>query len=156
MALKVIGKVHSVGQTQQIASKNGGQPFLKREIVLDATRYDGLTGERGYDNFPMFEFSGDKCAELDAFKRGDVVEVSFELQGSFYKDKDNVERNFTRVRAYKIEHYAVKSKPASQPQTQQYQEQPSQVRQPQAQYQQHPPMPSDYPPPPPPQQNLPW
>lgn len=145
MALKVIGKVHSVGQTQQIASKNGGQPFLKREIVLDATRYDGLTGERGYDNFPMFEFSGDKCAELDAFKRGDVVEVSFELQGSFYKDKDNVERNFTRVRAYKIEPYAVKSKPAAQPQAQQAQ--PS--------YQQ-PPMPSDYPPPPPPQQNLPW
>lgn len=145
MALKVIGKVHSVGQTQQIASKNGGQPFLKREIVLDATRYDGLTGERGYDNFPMFEFSGDKCAELDAFKRGDVVEVSFELQGSFYKDKDNVERNFTRVRAYKIEPYAVKSKPAAQPQAQQAQ--PA--------YQQSP-MPSDYPPPPPPQQNLPW
>lgn len=145
MALKVIGKVHSVGKTQQIASKNGGQPFLKREIVLDATRYDGLTGERGYDNFPMFEFSGDKCAELDAFKRGDVVEVSFELQGSFYKDKDNVERNFTRVRAYKIEPYAVKSKPAAQPQTQQAQ--PA--------YRQ-PPMPSDYPPPPPPQQNLPW
>ena len=47
MALKVIGKVYSVGQAQQIASKNGGQPFLKREIVLDATRYDGLTGERG-------------------------------------------------------------------------------------------------------------
>ena len=145
MALKVIGKVHSVGQIQQIASKNGGQPFLKREIVLDATRYDGLTGERGYDNFPMFEFSGDKCAELDAFKRGDVVEVSFELQGSFYKDKDGVERNFTRVRAYKIEPYAVKSKPAPQPQAQQAQ--PA--------YQQ-PPMPSDYPPPPPPQQNLPW
>ena len=145
MALKVIGKVHSVGQTQQIASKNGGQPFLKREIVLDATRYDGLTGERGYDNFPMFEFSGDKCAELDAFKRGDVVEVSFELQGSFYKDKDGVERNFTRVRAYRIEPYAVKSKPVAQPQAQQAQ--PA--------YQQ-PPMPSDYPPPPPPQQNLPW
>ena len=93
----------------------------------------------------MFEFSGDKCAELDAFKRGDVVEVSFELQGSFYKDKDGVERNFTRVRAYKIEPYAVKSKSAAQPQAQQ----------PQPAYQQ-PPMPSDYPPPPPPQQNLPW
>ena len=147
MALKVIGKVYSVGQTQQIASKNGGQPFLKREIVLDATRYDGLTGERGYDNFPMFEFSGEKCAELDAFKLGDVVEVSFELQGSFYKDKDNVERNFTRVRAYKIEPYAVKSKPVAQPQTHPVQ---------QPQHQQRPPMPSDYPPPPPPHQKLPW
>lgn len=142
MALKIIGKVYSIGQTQTIAPKNGGQSFTKREIVLDATRFDGLTGERGYDNFPMFEFSGDKCAELDSFKTGDVVEVSFELQGSFYKDKDNVERNFTRVRAYKIEPYAVKSKPTVQPQAAQ------------VQYQQ-PPMPSDYPPPPQ-QDGLPW
>ena len=137
MALKMIGKVFSIGATQVINSKNGGQPFSKREIILDATRFDGLTGERGYENYPMFEFSGDKCSELDVFKNGDIVEVSFELQGSFYKDKDNVERNFTRVRAYKIEPYAVKQKQMQQPQPQQ------------------PPMPSDYPPPP--QQNdLPW
>lgn len=137
MALKMIGKVFSIGATQVINSKNGGQPFSKREIILDATRFDGLTGERGYENYPMFEFSGDKCSELDVFKNGDIVEVSFELQGSFYKDKDNVERNFTRVRAYKIEHYAVKQKQMQQPQPQQ------------------PPMTSDYPPPP--QQNdLPW
>lgn len=137
MALKMIGKVFSIGATQVINSKNGGQPFSKREIILDATRFDGLTGERGYENYPMFEFSGDKCSELDGFKNGDIVEVSFELQGSFYKDKDNVERNFTRVRAYKIEPYAVKQKQMQQPQPQQPQ------------------MPSDYPPPP--QQNdLPW
>lgn len=130
MALKMIGKVFSIGATQSIASKNGGQLFQKREIVLDATRFDGLTGERGYDNFPMFEFGGEKCSELDGFKTGDVVEISFELQGSFYKDKDGVEKNFTRVRAYKIEHYQTKQRPAQQ-----------QAAQPQ-------PMPSDYPPPP--------
>lgn len=139
MALKMIGKVLSIGATQVINSKNGGQPFSKREIILDATRFDGLTGERGYDNFPMFEFSGEKCSELDGFKIGDIVEISFELQGSFYKDKDNVERNFTRVRAYKIESYEVKQKQTQQPQPQQ------------------PPMPSDFPPPPPTQQDgLPW
>lgn len=130
MALKMIGKVFSIGATQSIASKNGGQPFQKREIVLDATRFDGLTGERGYDNFPMFEFGGEKCSELDGFKTGDVVEVSFELQGSFYKDKDGVEKNFTRVRAYKIEHYQTKQRSAQQ--------QAAQLQ----------PMPSDYPPPP--------
>ena len=142
MALKMIGKVFSIGATQSIASKNGGQPFQKREIVLDATRFDGLTGERGYDNFPMFEFGGEKCSELDGFKTGDVVEISFELQGSFYKDKDGVEKNFTRVRAYKIEHYQTKQRPAQQ-----------QAAQPVPQ--QQPPMPSDYPPPPP-SNGLPW
>ena len=143
MALKMIGKVLSIGATQSIASKNGGQPFLKREIVLDATRFDGLTGERGYDNYPMFEFGGDKCQELDGFKQGDVVEVSFELQGSFYKDKDGVEKNFTRVRAYKIERFQTKR-------SQQHASQPA----PQAAPQQQPPMPSDFPPPP--ESQLPW
>lgn len=139
MVLKIIGKVHTIGQTQTISSKNGGQPFTKREIILDATRFDGLTGERGVDNFPAFEFGGERCSELDKFKQGDVVEVFFDLQGSFYT-KDGVEKNMTRVRGYKIEHYQMKQRnaqPKSQPQPHQ------------------PPMPSDYPPPPP-SSELPW
>lgn len=104
MALTITGKVHSVGNTQSIASKNGGQPFLKREIVLDATRFDPYTGERDkFENFPQFEFSGEKCSELDKCKVGDVVTISFTLQGSFYKGQDGVERNFTRIRGYEIE-----------------------------------------------------
>ena len=104
MALTITGKVHSVGNTQSIASKNGGHPFLKREIVLDATRFDPYTGERDkFENFPQFEFSGEKCSELDKCKVGDVVTISFTLQGSFYKGQDGIERNFTRVRGYEIE-----------------------------------------------------
>lgn len=104
MALTITGKVHSVGNTQSIASKNGGQPFLKREIVLDATRFDPYTGERDkFENFPQFDFSGEKCSELDKCKVGDVVTISFTLQGSFYKGQDGIERNFTRIRGYEIE-----------------------------------------------------
>lgn len=139
MALKIIGKVFSIGSTQSIPSKNGGQPFTKREIILDATRFDGLTGERGIDNFPAFEFGGERCAELDKFKKGDVVEVSFDLQGSFYT-KDGVEKNITRVRGYKIEPYAVRQKAAPKPAQQTVQQSP---------------MPSDYPPPPS-RSDLPW
>lgn len=141
MAFKIIGKVHSIGQTQAIASKSGGQPFYKREIVIDATRFDGLTGERGIDNFPLLEFGGERCSELDKFKVGDVVEVHFDLQGSFYT-KDGIEKNITRVRGYKIEHYAMRQR-ANQPKQQVTQQA------------QQPPMPSDYPPPPP-IDRLPW
>ena len=136
MALKIIGKVFSIGTLQTISSKNGGQPFTKRELIIDATRFDGLTGERGFDNYPAFEFSGDKCAELDRLTTGQVVEVSFELQGSFYKDSSGVDRNFTRIRAYKVEPYVMK-KPQPKPQVTNQQ-----------------PMPSDYPPPP--SDELPW
>ena len=61
-----------------------------------------MTGERGFDNFPTLEFSGDKCAELDQFKIGEIVTVSFDLQGTKY-EKDGQTKFFTRVRGYKIE-----------------------------------------------------
>lgn len=140
MALKMIGKVFSIGATQSIPSKNGNT-FNKRELVLDATRYDGLTGEKGIENYPLFEFGGDRCAELDNYKVGDIVEVSFDLQGSFY-EKDGAKKNMTRVRGYKIEHFQAKR--TQQP-----------VQQPVQQAVQQPPMPSDYPPPPD-NDGLPW
>lgn len=141
MALKMIGKVFSIGATQSIPSRNGNT-FNKRELVLDATRYDGLTGEKGMENYPLFEFGGERCSELDNFKVGDIVEVSFDLQGSFY-EKDGAKKNMTRVRGYKIEHFQTKR--AQQP-----------VQQPVQQAVQQPPMPGDYPPPPPPNDGLPW
>lgn len=153
MANTITGRVYSVGQTQAIPSKNGGQPFCKRELILDATRYDQYTGEKGFENYPMFEFSGDKCKDLDGLQVGAVVTVSFDLQGSFFDAKDGTKKNFTRVRGYKIE---VKDVPVqaqiAQPQPQQAQQH---QYQPQMQ-QQYPPQPQGGTPPPPTSKDLPW
>ena len=82
MANQITGRIIEIGQTVQIPSKNGGSSFTKREFILDATTYDPYTGERSeYENVIPLEFSGDKCAELDRFNQGDVVTVSFVLQG---------------------------------------------------------------------------
>ena len=115
MANQIIGRVFYIGDTNSIKSKDGSKTYYKRELVLDATRYDGLTGQRGYDNFPSFEFSGDNCQMLSQFKPGDIVTVSFDLQGTKY-EKDGQTRFFTSVRGYKVE-----LKQSSQPQ-QQYQQ----------------------------------
>lgn len=148
MANTVTGKIHQIGSVQIIPSKNGGQPYTKREIVLDATRYDSYTGERGFDNFPAFEFGGEKCKDLDGYKVGQVVTISFDLQGSYYKDSTGAEKNFTRVRGYKIEARAVAAQ-APQPQPQPQAPQPQYP--PQQQYQQQQPTP-----PPPCINDLPW
>ena len=133
--MTITGRIHSIGNTQSIASKNGGQPFQKRELVLDTTRFDPYTGEKDkYENYPMLEFSGEKCKDLDGFNVGQVVTVSFDLQGNFFEAQDGTKKNFTRVRGYKIEARAVAS-PQPQPQVQ-------------AQAAPQQPMPSDYPPPP--------
>lgn len=95
MANQIIGRVFYIGDTNSIKSKDGSKTYYKRELVLDATRFDGLTGQRGYDNFPSIEFSGDNCQLLDQLKMGDVVAVSFDLQGTKY-EKDGQTR-FSRL-----------------------------------------------------------
>jgi hypothetical protein len=147
MALQITGKIKSIGSVQSIPSKNGGSTFDKRELVLDTTRFDPYTGERSeYENYPCLEFSGEKCKDLDGYQVGQVVTVSFELQGSFYKGQDGIEKNITRARAFKIEARGAAHQPSAS-------QQPA-VAQPQPQAYQAPT--TRYVPPPPSNDGLPW
>lgn len=103
MANTIIGKVLVIGRTEEIPSKNGGQPFLKRTLVLDCSRYDQYTGKK-FENYPQLEFASKNTAILDNFNVGDVVEVSFALQGRSY-EKDGVHKYFTSIVGYKVEPY---------------------------------------------------
>lgn len=104
MANQLTGKILYIYPTQQLPSKDGSKTILKRGIVIDCTRFDPYTGERnGFENTPMLEFIGDRCAELDKFQVGQVVTISFDVQGTRYRNKDGVEQIFTRVQPYRIE-----------------------------------------------------
>lgn len=104
MANQITGRIIEIGQTVQIPSKNGGNSFTKREFILDATTYDPYTGERSeYENIIPLEFSGDKCAELDRFNQGDVVTISFVLQGRSWTNQDEELKRMASIRCYKIE-----------------------------------------------------
>lgn len=101
MANQLTGRIEVLGQTQQVASKSGST-FSRRELVLNCARYDQYTGEKISENHPQFEFSGKACEKLDGLNVGDVIVVSFTLQGSWY-EKDGVRKNFTRVVGYDVE-----------------------------------------------------
>lgn len=134
MSNQITGRLTAIGQTVQISSKNGGNPFLKREFLLDATTHDPYTGERSqYENILPLEVSGDKCAELDNFRVGDVITVSFALQGREWTNQDGQVKRMVSVRCYKLE----ARKPVQQQQTVQPVQQPS--PQPTPTYQQFPP-----------------
>lgn len=134
MSNQITGRLVAVGQIQQIPSKNGGAPFLKREFLLDATTHDPYTGERSqYENILPLEVSGDKCAELDNFRVSDVITVSFALQGREWTNQDGQVKRMVSVRCYKLE----ARKPVQQQQTVQPVQQPS--PQPTPTYQQFPP-----------------
>ena len=108
------GVVLAVGQPQQIASKSG-KTFTKRTLYLDCTPHDGITGERSqYENKLLFEFMESKTALLDNIKPGQVVTVSFDLQGTEITDQTGQTKNYIHVRPFGIEVRQVQ--PASQPQ----------------------------------------
>ena len=134
------GVVLAVGQPQQIASKSG-KTFIKRTLYLDCTPHDGITGERSqYENKLLFEFMENKTSLLDNIKVGQVVTVSFDLQGTEITDQTGQTKHFIHVRPFGIEVRQVQQPQAPQ---QQYVPQPAPQYQPQPQAQQFPPQQAD-------------
>lgn len=102
--MTIKAKIFKIGEVQIIPSQNGGEPFKKRELVLDASRFDPYTGEKSGDNFVVVEFSGKRIDELDKHMVGDLVNVSFVLQGRRFIDKSTQrERFFTSIVGLGIE-----------------------------------------------------
>ena len=106
---ELVGRVIAVSNITEVPSKEAGKPAIKkRELYLDCTTYDPYTGERSqYENKPLLEFGGDKLVEkLGALelKEGDVVKVSFFIQGTPYKDQQTGKTKvYTAIRTTDIE-----------------------------------------------------
>lgn len=98
----IIGKIKQIGETQNLTSRGGNQ-FTKRELVLDCTTYDQYTGEPR-PNYPSFTLMSKHVNDLDNFKEGDRVIVSFFISGNAW-EKDGVVRYINDIVAYKIEPY---------------------------------------------------
>ncbi len=76
--------IHDISPVIDIPSKNGGQGFQKRELILDDSwTKDGNT----YPNFILIEFSGDKMSQLDNFMPGQRVTVDVYVSGREYQGR---------------------------------------------------------------------
>lgn len=97
------GRVLLIGNVEEIPSKSGGEPFKKRIVVLNCTHSN--FGEV-YENYPSFEFSGKHVDDPTAFKVGEIVTISFALQGTKYqKSTNDPVKYFNTISGYKIEKY---------------------------------------------------
>ena len=111
MSNQISGRVIAVSGVQTVASADTSKaPLQKRSVYIDCTRFDPYTGERSqFENKPVLEFAGENVLKkvnpkLDTIKAGDVVTISFDIQGVSYKDKATGKtKNFTGIRAYDIE-----------------------------------------------------
>ena len=122
MAFVLIGRIIAVDQQQTVASKNdASKTFQRRQVYLDCSRYDSITGEQLSENKPLLEFGGkglDQLNELckQGLKKGDLVAIEFVVQGSTYKDAQGNVKNFTGIRPYSIERYVPKNQQRQQEQ----------------------------------------
>lgn len=91
-AIKVKGKVVFIGQTQLVGEKE----FKKRELVLE------LEGNPNYPDEVLFEATKDKCDELTSLNVGDVVELSVNLKGRKWTNKEGVDKWFNTLAIWKI------------------------------------------------------
>lgn len=102
MAFQISGIIQHIGNTESIPYQ--GKVFKKRELVLDCSYRNQFTGQIGRTNYPKFEFTSNHVDDLNDFNIGDIVTVSFSLNGS-RSEKDGQVRYFTNVQGYKIEKY---------------------------------------------------
>ena len=102
MAFLINGIIQQIGNTESISYQD--KVFKKRELVLDCSYRNQFTGQIERANYPKFEFTGKHVDDLNVFNIGDIVTVSFSLNGS-RSEKDGQVRYFTNVQGYKIEKY---------------------------------------------------
>lgn len=99
--------VHSVSPVIEIESRNGGQPFLKRELIIDDSwDKDG----RHFANFVLIEFTGDSMSQLDTIYPGMRVNVEGMLNGREYNN-----RIFNTVRGRSVAPYQPPQQAAPMP-----------------------------------------
>lgn len=105
MANQVTGRLVAIGKTETLQTKSGST-FQRRDFLLDARTFDPYTGELSqYENLLPLDVGGERCADLDHFRVGETVTVSFALQGRTWKTADGQEKRLTSVRCYRIEAY---------------------------------------------------
>ena len=113
---ELVGRFIAVDNEQTIQStKEQGKTFKRRQLYMDCSRYDGLTGERLDENYPLLEFGGKALEQLNQLvgtgvKKGDLVCVSFVVDGVPY-DKDGRKQVMTKVRPIGVARWQRQNQP---------------------------------------------
>ena len=89
--MEIKGKVHFIGEVTQVSDT-----FKKREFVIE------FSENPQYPEFVKLEFIQDKCALLDTITLGSEVEVSFNLKGREWTNKQFEKQYFNTLQAWKI------------------------------------------------------
>lgn len=89
--MDIKGKVHEIGATTQVTDS-----LRKRNIVIEYVE------NPQYPEYVQFEAIQDRCNLLDNVKRGDDVEIHFNIKGRPWTDKTGKTSYFNSLQMWKI------------------------------------------------------
>ena len=89
--MEIKGKVHEIGALQQVS-----ETFKKRDLIIEYAE------NPTYPEYIRFEALQDKTALFDSLKPGDEVEVSFNLRGRPWTNKEGVTSYFNSLVVWRL------------------------------------------------------
>lgn len=98
-SMTITGKFLGAGKTRPV----GKNDLLVRTFWLD------LTTNPDYPNTPEFQLRGDRVGLVNELKKGQSIQVTFNLNGRKYTKQDGTEAVMTNLDAWKVDLIVVKS-----------------------------------------------
>ena len=92
MGYRTNGKIDAMFDTEQKTER-----FRIREFVLEIT-----DGGR-FEQYVKFQLTGDRCESLDAFSKGDEIEVEFNLRGREWTSPSGDVRYFNSLDVWTLQ-----------------------------------------------------
>jgi hypothetical protein len=87
--MELKGVLVHIGEIQTI------KEFIKRELVIET--------QEQYSQKIIIELHGDRVDIVEPYKLGEVVNVSINIRGKAYQDKNGQTRYFNTLLAWKIQ-----------------------------------------------------
>jgi len=100
----ITGVIAVIDPKTTITARSGNQ-YDKQTLLLDCTRHDAWTGARSeHVNIVPLTFFGKSVGDIAALHKGDVVTVSFTIEGRTYTDRTTGQQRYiAEIRPYKAE-----------------------------------------------------
>ncbi len=102
--MEIRGKVHEIGDVQQVTDT-----FKKRDLIVQYAENPQFV------EYIRFEATQDRTALFDSLNVGDEVEVSFNLRGRPWTNKDGVTSYFNSLVAWRVAKVTAEPVQAGQP-----------------------------------------
>ena len=92
MGFNITGRLH-----RKFAAEQKTERFRKRDFVIE------LAENPKYPQFVQFQLTGDRCESLDAFSKGDEIEVEFNLRGREWTSPSGDVRYFNSLDVWTLQ-----------------------------------------------------